>query len=120
MYRRSLSLSQSQGYLSGRLFEPLQMHPCGSKINAAEYPATLLESAPALFSPARLYHRIETHPSEGDEKVGKKAFGVLPPQDFRLSTYNHYYGYPHIFQALWVSVAAGGVTVDHQRMHFSA
>lgn len=96
------------------------MHPRGPQINAAEYPATLLESAPSLFSPARLYHRIEAHPGEGDEKVGKKALGVLPPQVFRLSTYTHYYGYPHIFLAFRVSVAAGWITVDHQRMDFPA
>ena len=120
MYRRRLSLGQSQGYLLYRLFEPPHVHPCCAQIYAAEYPATLLEGASALFITDRLYHLIEPHPGVGNKKIGKKPFGVLPPQCFCLPTNDQYYAYPHIFLAFGVTVTAGRITVNDQWMHFSA
>lgn len=117
---RCLSLGQREGYRFCCLFEPLQVPLCSPEVNAAEYPATLLESAAIFFPPTRLDHLIKLHPGEGDEKVGKKSLCVLLAQDFRLSTENHYYGYPHIFQDLGITITAGGITMDHQRMNFPA
>ena len=114
------SLGQIEGYLLYRLIKPPQVHPRCAQIYAAEYPATLLEITPALFLTDRLYHLIEPHPGVGNEKVGQKTLGVLPPQCFRLPTNDQYYGYPHIFPTLGFAVTAGGITKDLEWMHFSA
>ena len=69
MDRGGLSLGQREGYRFRRLGEPCQVHPRGPQISAADYPATLLKTAPSLFSQARLYHRIKPHSGEGNEKI---------------------------------------------------
>jgi len=120
MYRRRLSLGQSQGYLFCRLIKPPQVHPRGAQIYAAEYPATLLESASALFRTDRLYHLIEPHSGVGNEKVGKNPLGVLPAESFcRATVANRDYD-PHIFRIFWLAVTAGDITVNDQRMHLVA
>ena len=115
-----LSLCQGEGHLFCRLIKPFEVHPRCAQINATEYPATLLESAPALFLTDRLYHLIEPHPGEGNEKVGKKTLCVLPAKSFCQATVANRNFDPHIFLTLGVTVTAGGITVNHQRMHFSA
>jgi hypothetical protein len=69
VYRRRLPLGQSQGRRFCCLFDLSQVHPHGPQINTAEYPATLLQSNPVFFPPLHLYHLIEPHTGEGDEKV---------------------------------------------------
>lgn len=69
MDRCGLSLGQPESYRFCRLGEPCQVHPRGPQISAADYPATLLETAPALFLPARLYYRIKPYSGEGNEKI---------------------------------------------------
>lgn len=117
--RCCLKLGQSEGYHFCRIFQPLQVRPRSPEVTTAKYSATLLKGTAALFSPARLYYRVEPHPGPGDEKFGKKSFGVLPAQYFCLSADDNYYAYPHIFQTFGVPVTAARVTMDHQRMHFS-
>lgn len=67
--RRGLALGHNQGHSFCRLFEPLQVHPRGPQIIAAYDTATLLDSAPLLFLLPRLYHLVESHTGEGNEKV---------------------------------------------------
>lgn len=69
MNRCRLTLGQSQGHSFCRLFEPPQVHPSGPQINATYDPATLLDSAPAVSLPPRLYHIVESHTGKGNEKV---------------------------------------------------
>lgn len=118
--RCRLTLGQSQGRCFRRIFEPLQVHPNGPQINAADDPATLLDSAPAVSLPARLYHIVESHPGKGNEKVWKKPPGILPPECFCPTTVANRYFYPYIFHTLRVTVTARDTTVKHQRMNFSA
>jgi hypothetical protein len=120
VYCRRLPLGQSQGRRFYRLFEPSQVHPRCPQINATEDPATLLQCAPTLFLTDRLHHLIEPHPGERNEKVGKKTLCVLPAESFCRATVANRDFDPHIFLALGITVTAGGITVNDQRMHFSA
>lgn len=69
MDRGGLSLGQREGYRFRRFGEPCQVHPRGPQIAAADYPATLLKTAPAFSTSARLYYRIKPHSREGNEKI---------------------------------------------------
>ena len=120
MDRLGLLFSQREGDRFPRRGEPCQVHPRGPQIRAADYPATLLETAPALFCVARLYHRIKSHPGKGNEKIRQKPLGVLPPEKFRLATGANRDLDPHVFQALRIAITARDITVDLKRMHFSA
>jgi hypothetical protein len=108
-----LTLGQREGGRSGRLFEPPQVQPGGPEISAAEYPATLLERAPAFSSPAHLYHFVKPYPRSGDEKVGKKPLGVLLTICFCFSAEENRDTNPHSFLALRVPVTASGIAVNY-------
>jgi hypothetical protein len=106
IHRSGLSLGQQEGYLFCRLGEPCQMHPRGPQISAADYPATLLKTAPALFSPPRLYHLIESHSGDGNEKIRQKPLRVLSAESFCLITVANRDFDPYIFRALRIAITA--------------
>jgi hypothetical protein len=96
------------------------VHPQGSQINAAEYPATLLGSTPALFRTDCLQHLIESNPGEGNEEIRQQPLRVLPPERFCLPTEASRNCYPYIFLAFGVTVTAGGIAMYFKRVYFSA
>jgi hypothetical protein len=120
MNRGGLSLGQREGYLLRGPFQPLQVHPGGSRVNAADYPATLFQTGPALSFPARLYHGIEPHSGEGNEKIRQKPLRVLQPERFRLGTVANRDFDPFVLQALRIPITASNITVDLERMNVSA
>lgn len=120
MDRVGLLLSQREGYRFCRLGEPCQVHPRGPHIRAADYPATLLKTDSALFSPARIYYRIKPHPGEGNEKIRQEPLGVLLPERFRLATRANRDLDPDVFQTLRIAITTRDITVNLKRMHFSA
>jgi hypothetical protein len=115
-----LPLSQKETYLVRCLFKPSQVHPGGPHVGAADNPATFLKAASLLLCPARLYHGIQSHSGKGNEKIREKPLRVLLAERFRHPTAGHGDLDPHIFQVFRLAVAARDITVDLERMHFSA
>ncbi len=119
MNRSGLSLGQREGYCFYRICHSCQMPARGPQISATDYPATLLKTALALFSPDRLHHRIKPHSGKGNEKIRQKPLRALSVESFCLSTEANRNLYPHIFQALRIAVTACDITADLKRMNVS-
>jgi hypothetical protein len=120
MDRGGLSLGQRERRRSCRRLQPLQVHPRGPHISAADSPATLLKTAPALFLPPRLYYRIKPHSGEGNEKIRQKPLRVLSPERFGLATAANRDCDPHIFQTPRIAIPAPDVAEDLKRMNVPA
>jgi hypothetical protein len=120
MNRGGLPLGQRESTRFCRLSEPFQVHPRGPQISAADYLASFLKTASTLSFSARFHYVIEPHPGEGYEKIRQKPLRVLFAERFRHPTAGHGDLDPHIFQVFRLAVAARDITVDLERMHFSA
>lgn len=120
MNRRGLSFGQRERHRLYRLSEPGKVHPRGPQISTADYPAALFKGAPALFSPARFYHRIKPHSGVGNKKIRKKPPRVLTAKSLCRRAKANRDGDPHVLQTFRIAITASHITADLQRMNVSA